>query len=380
MNYFSELKLSDNFKEYKNIENNPLYSIALSKINIAVGSNNSGKSRFFRKILSEKKYIYKLNNSNLLGNMNSFLDKNKEVFETVKQRLGKARYSDGTVQEKFDNFKKIMNENKKYDFLNPEITFKDYQKMIDFGGFFTNMYKIKYDTVSYSRILEQMKNEYKETLGGITKTYIPTLRSLRNLDYICQSKNKIDECFTESKLNRNISFDKDFFKGRTLTDYWNNHNLTDQVKIVNLNESNKFTFTEYEKHIGINIFTGLNLYDEITDMLLGDPEARNTIVEWEKFLSLYFFENKKVSITPNRKEEIIKLKLDDDEKPIYDLGDGLQSIIIITFVLFKNRGMETVLVIEEPELFLHPTYQRQLIKIMMLPDFNKIQYFAVGNS
>jgi len=49
------------------------------------------------------------------------------------------------------------------------------------------------------------------------------------------------------------------------------------------------------------------------------------------------------------------------ERPIYDLGDGIQSIIILTFKVFMAEK-PTVFFIEEPEHYLHAGLQRKLIE------------------
>ncbi len=62
------------------------------------------------------------------------------------------------------------------------------------------------------------------------------------------------------------------------------------------------------------------------------------------------------------KELTIKVG-DEKERPIYDLGEGLQMIIILTFpIFFYESGIVTI---EEPELFLHPGFQHKLINTMV---------------
>ena len=53
---------------------------------------------------------------------------------------------------------------------------------------------------------------------------------------------------------------------------------------------------------------------------------------------------------------------DEREQPIYNLGDGLQMVIILTFPFFAyERGF---IVIEEPELFIHPGLQKRLLNFL----------------
>ncbi len=52
---------------------------------------------------------------------------------------------------------------------------------------------------------------------------------------------------------------------------------------------------------------------------------------------------------------------DDEDRPIYDLGDGIQSIILLTYKVFMAEK-PTMFFIEEPEHFLHAGLQRTLIE------------------
>lgn len=83
--------------------------------------------------------------------------------------------------------------------------------------------------------------------------------------------------------------------------------------------------------------------------------------EFQNFLSSEFFNNEKIEITPNAKQSELLLKIGEEkERPIYDLGEGLQMIILMTFPLFfYDNGFY---VIEEPEIFLHPSLQRRILE------------------
>ena len=52
---------------------------------------------------------------------------------------------------------------------------------------------------------------------------------------------------------------------------------------------------------------------------------------------------------------------DDEDRAIYDLGDGIQSIILLTYKIFMAES-PTMFFIEEPEHFLHAGLQRTLIE------------------
>lgn len=68
------------------------------------------------------------------------------------------------------------------------------------------------------------------------------------------------------------------------------------------------------------------------------------------------------------------------KKNIFELGDGIQSLIILTFPLFKYLEENLLLFIEEPELYLHPGMQRKFIEIIMDEQFVHHQFFFTTHS
>ncbi len=106
------------------------------------------------------------------------------------------------------------------------------------------------------------------------------------------------------------------------------------------------------------------------------------------FLSKYFFEGKHLSLIPRQKTDkgdpsnndlFIKIG-SEKEYPIYDLGDGIQTIIIFTFPLFKYRHKNHILFIDEPEQNLHPGMQRVLMEILKDEKMKKAQIFMTTHS
>lgn len=59
------------------------------------------------------------------------------------------------------------------------------------------------------------------------------------------------------------------------------------------------------------------------------------------------------------------MKIGNDERPIYDWGDGTQQLIIILFSFFIHKDEENkVFLIEEPEMYLHPGILRKFIEVI----------------
>ncbi|WP_058119872.1 AAA family ATPase [Photobacterium kishitanii] len=167
----------------------------------------------------------------------------------------------------------------------------------------------------------QVANEFKSI--NWSSCYIPTIRSLRNL------------CHQNDSTT-------DLFKERTTLDYFDKNNK-----------------------LGL-IFTGHSLYQDLVKHLLGTHEQRQKVREYEKYLSTNFFFGQDISLVPMVDKDVVYFKEGDKpERPIYDLGDGIQSIIILTFPIFMAEN-PTMFFIEEPEHFLHAGLQRTLIEVFSL--------------
>ncbi|WP_076407727.1 ATP-binding protein [Shewanella sp. UCD-KL12] len=169
----------------------------------------------------------------------------------------------------------------------------------------------------------EIPNQFKKTRW--LTCYIPTLRGLRNLPH--QTDNNVD-----------------LLKERTVLDYFK--------------QTNK---------LGV-IFTGHSLYQDLVKHLLGTHEQRQKVQKYEKYLSTRFFSGQEISLVPMVEKDVVYFKEGDKpERPIYDLGDGIQSIIILTFPVFMAEK-PTMFFIEEPEHFLHAGLQRTLIETLSLHD------------
>ncbi|WP_462163614.1 ATP-dependent nuclease [Pseudoalteromonas xiamenensis] len=160
--------------------------------------------------------------------------------------------------------------------------------------------------------VEQLTSKYKAT--NWKKMYIPTLRSLRQVA------------------------EEDIFEARTTKDYF-----------PTLSKNGE-------------IFTGHSLYEDLKKHLLGSHDKRQKVRDFERYLSENFFFGNDISLVPMVDKDVVYVKEGDDEdRPIYDLGDGIQSIIILTFKVFMAEE-PTMFFIEEPEHYLHAGLQRTLIE------------------
>ncbi|MCD9186803.1 MAG: AAA family ATPase [Pyrinomonadaceae bacterium] len=322
------IKLSESFDAYKNTDGEKAEFLEpVSKINIFVGSNNSGKSRFMRNIAKQTNQIVKTD----------VVQEAKDRIEIIKKNIdrvfGDAQSFDGTIikselERTVNNFSgetqigtDIVSQLRSF-FLNwlgiQEISSK--QNRI--GNYHTISFN---DRVEIKNVLDRECRKAIEILDEVARefnefkfnaVYIPILRSLRHLE----------------------PSHTDFYLQKTVQNYF-----------------------EPTTTATPEIFTGLTLYQRITDLLLGNNSDRKLISKYQEFISEKLFEGKSVALIPNQKEKVVIVKIgNEQERPIYDLGDGIQSAIILSFLPFVMQE-QTFFFIEEPEMFLHPGLQRKLL-------------------
>jgi predicted ATP-dependent endonuclease of OLD family len=119
---------------------------------------------------------------------------------------------------------------------------------------------------------------------------------------------------------------------------------------------------DYElKEAGVNVNTGLSLYTAIDEKVNSEIDDREEFEKFEQFLSETFFNGKPVRVVPNRKRINILVAVNREERALPHLGDGIQAIILLLYPLFIALEGEFFF-IEEPEMHLHPGFQRLFIK------------------
>ncbi|MHA2730201.1 ATP-dependent nuclease [Vibrio campbellii] len=290
--------------------------VGLRKINFLIGPNNSGKSRKIRELFASdvNKWLIDFSHYSV-----------KEILEYFKEELNKNHVVRGinnraytvSIRHLKDCIDKSLNDVEVIDVRFPlqKMMSPRHNENIESHewGIIRNILVEPYF------IKHQMERDDIDDFYGKSKNkiYIPTLRSLRNIQR---------------------SGEHDYFLSRTIEDYFENKSL--------------------EK----NVFTGHSMYQELVKHLLGSHEQRKKVREYENYLSENFFFGQDISLVPMVDKDVVFFKEGDRaERPIYDLGDGIQSIIILTFKVFMAEK-PTVFFIEEPEHYLHAGLQRKLIE------------------
>lgn len=324
-------KLTEIHTDY-NFKNSSVCFGDLSKMNIFIGENNSGKSRFLR-------YIFKTN-------FYAILESSFDNFFIANKSKAYNRY-DHIPSGKISKFNEV------------------YSKVGTESSYYSNVGNSFFKSLENNSKLFDNKNKF----------YFPVLRGIK--DY----KTLIDAKLTS-------------FLNSTRTNIQNKDSVNHYLNLLNTKEDglhsfdiyNEVVMSEYfkeQKELSKNILTGGKLYDEIKSMLLGHEAERNLIEEFQNFLQKYFFnEYDRVQLIPNEKEKVLYVKIgDENEREIYNWGDGTQQLITILYSLYKHKDKENQLFfIEEPEMYLHPGILRKFIEVISSDIFKNHQYFITTHS
>jgi PKD repeat protein len=288
----------------------------LSRLNIFIGANNSGKSRLLREVLKEKP---------LMGAFRTDeIDWRKEDATRLSYVLDNSR------EKAYDYFRHIA------------------------GGT---------SGMEANNVRELRQLASSQVSSPNKRFYVPLLRGLWDFQF--------NDAFSQGEQFNLFSSNPfaELAKGGVL--------------------KKKDIFSEYFKRVyndriglsGVDVFTGLDLYKQLKARLLGSENERQDIARFQQFLSDNFFGSKAVLLLPKEKDTFVSIKIGDEpDRAISELGDGIQNILVISFILFTTEG--SLIFIEEPENTIHPGLQRRLIEVLLSDEMKQRnhQYFITSHS
>jgi hypothetical protein len=302
----------------------------LSPITIFVGANNSGKSRLLRELFqTQEPSRIKLKRSDVEG-------KQVDEFGTKFPSLVDAGYAQ--ARRTASAFKGAWIVVREIDEINGYMTFLGANKPDSLKK--TPFFQGK----NYE--LAELFSAYatKGKISGFQERkcqYIPMLRGMRPL-------------LPASAQEAGGGGVKDFYEQRTIHDYFSERNAP-----------RGFLDGDDTRN---SIFSGLALYDDLRRRLLARTQAERKIVrDYECFLSEHFFPGQNVTLIPVEEgnNDVVHIRIgDNDERPIYDLGDGMQSLIICTYPIVTETEPGSLFFLEEPDLCMHPSLQRTFLEVL----------------
>ena len=340
----------------------------LAPITIFVGANNSGKSRLMRELFGNSeaaKYIR-------IGPDSKELESERNNFLALIQRLktfddsGESGLVEiAPVMEKF-----LADYRNWTDKVVHGWTGVHAMSLLDainsrIEPLLQNLAELKarsYVTFwpNFYRPLWQSQLSKRMRYLSLRRCYVPLLRGMRPpLAPVVSDQQSVSasDCFEERSI-------LDYFSGLP---NWRNLKAIKYPFGAEAYKNEGTFFSEKPR-----IFTGLNLYHDIRKRLLAPTyEERKSIRDYEIFLSVNFFQGREVTLTPalhnqeGKENDVVHIKIGDNEdRPIYDLGDGMQSLIICTYPIMTELQRGSLFFLEEPDLCMHPSLQRVFLKVL----------------
>ncbi|WP_010116615.1 AAA family ATPase [Acinetobacter sp. P8-3-8] len=338
---------SDNVQNYDQV-------IEIKRLNFFIGKNNVGKSRFLRNLFissnTSQEYVPIIDSSKkriILTSIDDFITQNNQI----------------TIPQKFtdiENYKEQLNILLQDFFFTSKS--KDYtiKNLNYFKELRSGYYSI---TDAYEAIYKELQLMEKSLKNIFNKVfYIPILRGMRPFQ------------------NENFASEKTaIITNRTIDDYFKEYSFDNDTNRLLSKSSSPTRKYEFESKEFKYILTGESFYGELLKLLLGEPEDRELIANYQIKLSSYFFDNQTITLIPKINDDVIHIKIGDEPQfPIYQLGDGLQQVITLTYEAFIKNNETHAFFIEEPELHMHAGMVRQLMNFYL--NETKHYYFFTTHS
>jgi len=303
----------------------PLELDGLAPITIFVGANNSGKSRLMRELFKTQQPLkIKLKTRVSVG---TEVDIGKELpgwIEDIGGDVGNTLAEAWIVEAERDSYNAYL---KSLDGQISDALRKGYV------GLHEKLETVK-QRVSECGIKHEIPGLYQ-----FKRCYIPMIRGMRPpLKPDLAGQVKAD--------------DRDWYKLRTKIDHF--------ASPDDLRKRNGYGDQQ--------IFTGLGLYGNLRERLLARTKTiRDSVRDYEGFLSKHFFPDQEVTLIPveESNNDVVHIRIgNNDERPIYDLGDGMQNLIICTYPIVTETEPGSLFFLEEPDLCMHPSLQRTFLEVL----------------
>ena len=331
----------------------------VKRINVFIGENNSGKSRMLRNLIKNDS-MYILSNTFL-----SDSDKGnvKGKIKTTKRNIG--FFNDYSPKVKIS----IPQNLEELSLVEQYISINECIEVLDINrddlpstakSYFDNIHIYLKEVYDYLAKPKDYAGP-KKSINKCDITYIPVLRGIENFNnYFVLTQSEALDSITMNENQR-----------KALNEYKNN------AKHLYLNKVRK----AYDFKRSDVIFTAEDLYDEITEKLLGEEKGRIFVKEFQNFISQEFYDDEEFTLIPQQSKGYLNVKIGNEpDRALHNLGDGIKQLITILYKIFEKKDESAIFFIEEPEINLHPGYQRKLIQILQSDIFQNHQFFITTHS
>jgi hypothetical protein len=309
-------------------------------INILVGSNNSGKSRFMRTLMKQQKI-------NGFYSFSNFLNKVKE-YNIILLELNINWVKSPSIYPSAPTEAMRRNDN----FIIEPITILPKEFFISFDNNILNTHLNKFTDI-------RAIDKYYISQFYIKSNTRTSLEFIEDFDNLIQKAMKLNLEITEKIIFKEMGNSENYFIPTLRTAHSLFENTSPVSKVYKKHQKDIFLetvlknyeledFIENEKYNPdsklnkkIFVFTGLQLYNEIVNARNGTKEERKRFDDFEKFIGKQFF-NAPIDIVAkfnyNEKhenkddKETINIHIGESSRNLHDLGDGIQALIILASV------------------------------------------------
>lgn len=396
---------------YLNEYTNPVNFFGpIENLNIFIGANNSGKSRFLRGIL-------KMQNIVLVENeiFETELKKIKVIIEKISSnnelnfkygfeissshvKLNNPNYSSPNfvayshMLKDSNSMQQIIIDNQFFsDILNTLVKFHNSKSEDEKVKNWQAIEKNKLTLLCLLELINDKPEIHKPSkiqavlTNHIRKINIPKLNDFKDLyEDITNIIQKIQAIQFKFIQNKKIYIPT----LRATSSLYNEDEQKITEDIFELSIKKNYNFTN-SNSANIEIITGLSLYKKIRLTRNSEKKTREKFEKFEDFISKNFFNNRidivaKEETRDKKNDEhiIIHIENEASDRNIHDLGDGIQALIILMYPIFMAENGSWIF-IEEPEINLHPGLQRIFIEqITQNPEITKkdLKFFITSHS
>jgi hypothetical protein len=351
--------------------------VGIKRLNAFVGPNNSGKSRLLRELFAtaqnlivsstaEHSVLIRSTIRNCIDLLPAFENQGDQLIQGLHTNLVSAPFGFHETTHHFAYYDKQKSEFSQIatKLARAAGAYRRHNPPTLDPGLLDNLSKYLY---AVCQGIDELAKEGKPPFDSGRQQPPPEPR-LRNAKYIYIPTLRGMRLSSENESHMHAYFD------RTWNDYFKGKKKRPHSDVESIEKAR----TEYH---GKTILTGLDLYEWLTNKLLGGLNDRALVREYQEFLSRTFFQGAPVALIPRREHDTVHIKVGNEkERPVEHLGDGLQQLIILTLPIFEHRNVPLFLFIEEPDLFLHPGYQRVFIDSVLADKKRELYVFATTHS
>ncbi len=365
----------------------------ISNLNLFVGENNSGKSRLLRGIMRSRNLVL-TNDLASLSLMDDFEQASSGYSNILRKgfvKLNITQYSQPEERILSEAHRSLIDDAKQ---RNSALAFKIDVKYIEDFLHHLNSFNEKHEYTKIEKLLEALfkylsvtkimlhpDSELSRKVYNLTRDRGITIEEfniydragvISLIDNLLQSYFKHKDLVTYKIDDPQRLYIPTMRSATTLYEYDSQNRDGNEVGYKKLSdnifrssiEKNFGLYNDEQNRLKLTIATGLDLYSSIRRTRNNIREVRQRFDKFENFISKEFFEGRRIDIVAkdvgDANSENIIINIDEAERDIHDLGDGIQALIILMYNLYIVEDKSWVF-IEEPELNMHPGLQRVLM-------------------